>query len=334
MKAYNNALERIDSRMALISTDIERAAHLLRNEDLVAIPTETVYGLAGNIYSASAIKRIFQLKQRPLFNPLIVHTYSFEELHKFVKHIPEAAQRLAKAFWPGSLTLILAKQSIIPDLVTANKLTVGVRIPNHPLTLELLRSLDFPLAAPSANPFGNISPTRATHVANYFPNNLSMVLDGGDCQNVIESTIIGFEDNEPVVYRLGAISIEEIVDVIGPIRIKNKEAFAPQAPGMLARHYAPETTTVLVDDAREFIKSMPGKKIGVVTFNNMIELPNIQHIEVLSKSGDLKEAASRLYASLHKLDHLPLDMIVAEKFPDKDLGKSINDRLIRATKKK
>jgi L-threonylcarbamoyladenylate synthase len=320
--------------MTIVSTDIAKAIDILNNEDVVAIPTETVYGLAGNIYVEKAIRKIFHLKQRPLFNPLIVHTHSIEQLKEIVSHIPEKAKLLADAFWPGSLTLILHKKSNISDLVTAGKDTVAVRIPNHPVTLELLKKLNFPLAAPSANPFGCISPTSSSHVENYFKGKLSMVLEGGDCENGIESTIIGFENEEPVLYRLGSISIEDITNVIGEVKIKNKQDSAPDAPGMLSRHYAPETSSYLVTDVEDFIAGQPDKKIGVLLFNKEIDSPNIEYIEILSAKGDLKEAASKLYASLHRLDTLNLDMIVAERFPDYGLGKSINDRLERATKKK
>ena len=165
--------------MTRISKDISKAVEILKGEDIVAIPTETVYGLAGNIYSEKAITKIFQLKQRPLFNPLIVHVHSLAEVEEIVTHIPDKAKLLAHAFWPGSLTLILPKKTTVPHLVTAGKDTVAVRIPKHPVALELLKRLDFPLAAPSANPFGAISPTQASHVVNYFTDDLSMILDGG-----------------------------------------------------------------------------------------------------------------------------------------------------------
>lgn len=320
--------------MTILSKDISKAVEILNNEDIIAIPTETVYGLAGNIFSEKAIRKIFALKQRPLFNPLIVHTHAISELDKIVSCFPEKAKLLADAFWPGPLTLILKKKASIPDLVTAGKDTVGVRIPNHPVSLSLLKKLSFPLAAPSANPFGCISPTSPAHVENYFRDTLSMVLDGGDCKNGIESTIIGFENNEPVLYRLGSIAIEDITNVVGAIEIKNKKEKAPDAPGMLSRHYAPNTSTFLVEDIMKFIADKEDKKIGVLLFNKTIEAPRIEHIETLSPTGDLKEAASKLYAALHRLDKLALDMIVAEKFPDIGLGKSINDRLERATKKK
>ncbi len=300
---------------------------------MVAIPTETVYGLAGNIYSEKAVKKIFSLKQRPFFNPLIVHLSSPDQLHKVVDSVPDKAKKLAERFWPGPLTLILKKKPEVPDLVTSGKDTVAVRVPNHPVALELLRKLDFPLAAPSANPFGSISPTQSSHVANYFQDKLSMVLEGGACEKGIESTIVGFEGDEPVLYRLGSITVEAISKEIGPIVVRNKKDAAPEAPGMLARHYAPNTTTVVVEDVPQFIAEHPGLKIGVLLFQNPLEARNIRAQEVLSRQGRLDEAASRLYAALHRLDELGLDMIVAEKFPNTGMGKAINDRLQRATKK-
>jgi L-threonylcarbamoyladenylate synthase len=318
--------------MTIISHDIAKAVALLNNEDVVAIPTETVYGLAGSIYSEKAIRKIFEVKQRPLFNPLIVHIHSVNQLQEIVSVFPEQAQLLAKTFWPGSLTLILPKKASIPDLITAGKDTVAVRIPNHPVTLGLLKELSFPLAAPSANPFNRISPTSSSHVEGYFRDTISMVLEGGECTNGIESTIIGFENNEAVLYRLGSISIEEIETVIGSIRVKNKGEEAPNAPGMLARHYAPRTKTYLVTDVEKFIQNHKGKKIGILKFTGDLNTLNIDQVETLSISGDLKEAASKLYSTLHKLDTLNLDMIVAERFPKIGLGKSINDRLERATK--
>jgi L-threonylcarbamoyladenylate synthase len=318
--------------MTIISNNISKAVKILNNEDVVAIPTETVYGLAGNIYSDKAIRKIFEVKQRPLFNPLIVHLHSVEQLDEIVSEFPPKAKLLADAFWPGSLTLVLKKKSTIPDVITAGKETVAVRIPNHPVALALLKELSFPLAAPSANPFNRISPTKALHVESYFKNAIQMVLEGGECKNGLESTIVGFENNEPILYRLGAISIEEIENIVGKINVKTKEEKTPNAPGMLAKHYAPKTRTYLVNDIDKFITDYGDKTIGLLSFSEAITASNIKHVEILSKSRDLKEAASNLYSSLHILDHLDLDMIVAQRVPDIGLGKSINDRLERATK--
>jgi L-threonylcarbamoyladenylate synthase len=319
--------------MIQISTDIIKAKKILENESLVAIPTETVYGLAGNIYSEKAINKIFKTKNRPFNNPLIVHIHSKELLENIAQEIPEKAKKLADAFWPGSLTLVLNKKETIPYSITAGKETVAVRVPNHHLTLELLKQLDFPLAAPSANPFGSISPTTSQHVADYFTETLEMVLDGGNCENGIESTIIGFENEKAILYRLGSISVEDIESIIGPIQIVNKNDSSPKAPGMLARHYAPKTKTIVSENIEDEIKNYPTSKIGVLLFQDLKISDEKITKEILSTNGNLKEATANLYAAMHRLDKKELDIIIAEKFPENDLGKSINDRLERATKK-
>ena len=319
--------------MSLISNSIQKAAAILNEDQIIGIPTETVYGLAGNIYSSKAIQSIFAMKQRPFFNPLIVHIKSAEDLSEISTEIPEKALLLAAAFWPGPLTLVLKKQTNIPDLVTGGKDTVAVRVPNHPLTLALLDELTYPLAAPSANPFGCISPTKAAHVSNYFEDSLPMVLDGGDCERGIESTIIGFENQEPVLYRLGSLAIDDIESVVGKLKTKTHDDISPAAPGMLSRHYAPITTTFLTTNVAELIDTFSNKKIGVLVFQNGIDDAKIAQQEVLSLTGNLAEAAAQLYAALHRLDKCKLDLIIAERFPDVGLGKTINDRLQRATKK-
>ena len=318
--------------MSIISTDLSKAVELLNNEELVAIPTETVYGLAGNIFSEKAVKAIFETKERPFFNPLIVHIPNIDYLETIVEAVPEKAKLLAEAFWPGPITLVLKKKSIIPDLITGGKDTVAVRIPNHPLTLDLLSKLDFPLAAPSANPFNRISPTKAEHVESYFKDKIKMVLDGGACKSGIESTIIGFENGEPIIYRLGSTSIEAIEAVVGTIEIKNKKEVAPEAPGMLERHYAPKTKTILTTNIAEAIETYKDLKIGLLTYNDILNDDAIAYKIVLSEGKNLEEAASKLYDALHQLDQQQLDIIIAEQLPDYGLGKSINDRLQRATK--
>jgi len=317
--------------MSIISKDINKAVKLLSENKLVAIPTETVYGLAGNIFSEEAIQNIFTTKQRPLFNPLIVHIPNADYLKTIVKDVPEKAKLLAGKFWPGSMTLVLPKKNVIPTLITAGKDTVAVRIPNHPVTLELLNKLPFPLAAPSANPFNRISPTKPEHVANYFNNNLEMVLDGGVCKSGIESTIIGFENNEPIIYRLGALSVEEIEKVVGKVAIKNKKEQSPDAPGMLAKHYAPRTKTILVDEVFDELKNQQGKKVGVISFADAFKDDTIKANIILSKEKNLEVAASKLYNAMHELDELQLDVILIEKLPNEGLGRSMNDRLERAS---
>ena len=315
----------------MISIDLNKVKSVLQSDNLVAIPTENVYGLAGNAFSEVAIKKIFELKKRPHFNPLIVHIKSSAQLHAIAWEIPEVAIKLAEAFWPGPLTLVLKKQSHISSLITAGKDTVAVRVPSHPLTLQLLNLIDFPLVAPSANPFGSISSTSAAHVFNYFKNELEIILDGGACERGIESTIVGFEDGLPHIYRLGSVSIEEIMHVIGNVEVFHSESNEIKSPGMLSRHYAPKTKTVLVDDLEKSLNEYNDKRIGLLLFKHQINDTNIIAQEVLSGNGDLNECAQNLYASLHRLDHLNLDIIIAEKFANFGLGRSINDRLLRAT---
>jgi L-threonylcarbamoyladenylate synthase len=317
----------------VITTDLNLAKNALNSNDIIAIPTETVYGLAGNAYNEAAIEKIFSLKKRPFYNPLIVHIKSAEFLTQVACDIPDIAIKLANEFWPGPLTLVLKKQPVIPDLVTSGMDTVAIRVPNHALTLNLLNQLDFPLAAPSANPFGSISPTSALHVSNYFKDYLEIILDGGECEKGIESTIIGFENNEPIVYRLGSITIEEIEKKVGKVLTKTTSDTTPMAPGMLSRHYAPLTDTYLTSDIEKLIQSYPDKKIGLLLFQTHLNHTSVVSQEILSKSGNLKEAAKNLYATMHRLDKLNLDMIIAERLPDVGLGKTINDKLQRATKK-
>jgi len=317
----------------MITKDIGIAINELNKNEIIAIPTETVYGLAGNAYNELALKRIFDLKKRPYYNPLIVHIKSIDFLNQVAKNIPSLAIKLAEVFWPGPLTLLLDKQSIIPDLVTSGKNTVAIRVPNHSLTLELLNALPYPLAAPSANPFGSISPTRAEHVEEYFKEELPIILNGGECARGIESTIIGFENGRPILYRHGSITIEEIETVVGKVRLFVNAKKNPEAPGMLSKHYAPATTLHLAEDVNKLLSLFPNKKTGLLLFKEKKIDEIYFYQEILSENGDLNEAASKLYEALYRLDKKKLDLIIAEKFPDKGLGKTINDRLERASKK-
>ncbi|MBL7984887.1 MAG: threonylcarbamoyl-AMP synthase, partial [Flavobacteriales bacterium] len=219
-------------------SDLQQAAALLREGKLVAIPTETVYGLAANAYDAEAVLRIFEVKNRPTFDPLIVHVRDSDQVQEVARTIPPEALALMDRFWPGPLTLVLPKQPRVPDIVTSGLDTVGVRMPAHPMALELLRSLDFPLAAPSANPFGYISPTTAQHVGDQLGERIPYILDGGPCAVGVESTIIGWEEGLPVLYRPGGLPLEAIEQVIGSVRPQVKHVL-PAAPGMIESHYAP-----------------------------------------------------------------------------------------------
>ena len=314
----------------MITSDINLAIESLKKGNVIAIPTETVYGLAGNAFEESSVNKIFKIKNRPSFNPLIVHVPNPKYINKIAQNIPKIAQKLSKHFWPGPLTLVLEKQKHISDIVTAGKSTVAVRVPNHKLTLDLLSKLPFPLVAPSANPFGFTSPTSADHVIEYFADKIDLILDGGVSLKGIESTIIGFENDNAVLYRHGSISIEEIEKIIGKVEIKNKNNLSPEAPGMLKRHYAPKTKIVFSNDFIKSIKSYPNKKIGILCLKRIEKIPKSVHQEVLSSDGNLNEAAKNLYSALHKLDRLNLDLILTSNVPEFELGRSINDRLRRA----
>ena len=319
--------------MATIGNDIEYAAQLLRKSELVAVPTETVYGLAGNALDENAVLKIFKAKQRPSFDPLIVHTSTIDRIEKFVHDIPEKAQRLARHFWPGPMTILLKKKNLISDLVTSGLDTVAVRIPNHPLALSLLDSLDFPLAAPSANPFGYISPTTALHVEEQLGNKIEYILDGGPCSVGVESTIVSFENQVPTVLRLGGQPIEKIETVIGKVEVNEHSSSTPQAPGMLKSHYAPSKGFSL-EEVSNTLRSTPASAIGALVFGSYLnELPRENQVN-LSEEGSLEEAAKNLFGALRKLDQkTDIRVIIGSLLPDQGLGRAINDRLKRAAAK-
>ncbi|MDX5437072.1 MAG: threonylcarbamoyl-AMP synthase [Pontibacter sp.] len=319
--------------MAVIGTNFKRAGRLLTGGKLVAIPTETVYGLAANALDEYAVEQIFTTKGRPHYNPLIIHIGAKKDLTKYVTEVPEMAQRLIDAFWPGPLTLLLPKKDIVPNIITASLPRVAVRMPDHPLTLQLLQLLDFPLAAPSANPFCYISPTKAAHVQQQIGEKIPYILDGGPCEQGLESTIVGFEEGIPVVYRLGAITPEAIEAVAGQVKMHQKPAEQPVGPGMLPYHYSPGTPLYFTDHMAEMLQNADPAKTGIITFREEVAgVPSEQQV-VLSRSGDMQEAASKLYDSLHYLDGLELDCIIAEKLPEHGLGLTINERLRKAAGK-
>lgn len=318
--------------MTYVSSDIKIAAALLENGQVIAIPTETVYGLAGNALNSCAVKKIYEIKNRPLSNPLIIHLPDATQLDKYVKNIPAIAQKLAKQFWPGPLTLLLPKSDIIPDLVTAGLPDVAVRIPNHPLALKLLRKLSFPLAAPSANPFGYISPTSAEDVKRILSGKINYILDGGFCAKGIESTIIGFEDDMPIIYRVGSISPDAIKKVTGKVEINQKKTQHPLSPGMLPSHYAPHTPLFLIDHIKHLIKTLPSDT-GILSFKYPCCFIPLYNQKILSENGNLDEAARNLYKAMHELDNLKLALIIAERVPNIGIGIAINDRLERAANK-
>lgn len=318
--------------MAIIGKDHQKAKVLLQQGELVAIPTETVYGLAGNAFDPEAIAKVFQVKNRPSFDPLIVHTYSLEEAEKLVKTFPDKARLLANRFWPGPLTLLLPKQPVIPDLATSGMDTVAIRIPDQPLTLTLLQSLEFPLVAPSANPFGYVSPTSAQHVDDQLGSKIAYVLDGGSCKVGIESTIVGFENNEAVIHRLGGLSKEDIESVIGEVKLMPHSSSNPKAPGMLKSHYSPGKQLIL-GDLNKLVEKFAGMRKGIIAFNRPVEgIPADRQI-ILAEDGSLTTAAKNLFSALRSMDKMDIDLILAELVPEHGLGLAINDRLRRAAAK-
>jgi len=316
---------------AILGTNIEKAISDLETGALVAIPTETVYGLAANALDAKAVAQIFAVKNRPTFDPLIVHGASMERIVPLVKEFPAWARTLAEKFWPGPLTLLLPRrEAIIPDLVTAGSATVAVRVPRHPLTLSLLEKLSFPLAAPSANPFGYVSPTRAQHVVEQLGTKVAYVLDGGACEVGLESTIVGWKDNLPTVFRLGGLSVEILESVLGKIVVLPQSSSNPIAPGMLESHYAPHTPFHVGSIPELLKKYEKSSRIGVLTLRSYFPQISSSLQLQLCERGDLSEAGQRLFAAMRELDALKLDCIMAEKVPDEGLGRAINDRLVRA----
>ena len=319
--------------MARIGSDIKYAIELLNQQQLVGIPTETVYGLAGNAYDPIAVANIFKVKERPSFDPLIVHSSDLTRIREFVHEIPEKAEELANTFWPGPLTMILRKKAIIPDLVTSGLETVAVRIPNHNETLKLLERIDFPLAAPSANPFGYVSPTTAAHVNKQLGDKIPYVLDGGACTVGIESTIVSFDGDDTTVLRIGGCTIESIERIVGKVKVSPHSNSNPMAPGMMDSHYSP-LTPISIGNIDQLIAHNLGKSIGILSFNKVYEKVEDSHQYVLSKKSDLDEAATRLFTGLRHLDTLNLQLILSEYVPGEGLGRAINDRLKRAEAKR
>ncbi|MEP5614402.1 MAG: L-threonylcarbamoyladenylate synthase [Cyclobacteriaceae bacterium] len=314
--------------MADIGTDIDLAISLLQAGNLVGIPTETVYGLAGNALDEEAILKIYKAKNRPKFDPLIAHASSMRTIRDLAINIPDGAEELAKQLWPGPLTLLLEKSERIPDLLTSGLPRVAFRIPNHPTALNLLRQLDFPLAAPSANPFGYVSPVEASHVDKQLGERIKYILDGGPCTVGLESTIVGFRDGKAIVHRLGGTSVEEIQKIVGNVEVDTNNSSNPAAPGMLKSHYSPGRKLIL-GDIEENAKKFQGQKIGIISFEKDYDMTRKQF--VLSLSGNLEEAAGNLFKALRFMDDPEIELILAEQVPNRGLGLAINDRLKRAS---
>ncbi|HKL39456.1 MAG TPA: L-threonylcarbamoyladenylate synthase [Cryomorphaceae bacterium] len=310
---------------AEVGTDIEKAAEILEKGGLVAIPTETVYGLAANALDPDAVLKIFEAKNRPSFDPLIIHISNFEQLNDLAQSFPLEAKELMHEFWPGPLTVVMPKKIIVPDLVTSGLGSVGIRMPAHPLALKLLSLLPFPLAAPSANPFGYISPTTAQHVADQLGNKVDYILDGGPSKVGVESTIVSFESEVPRILRWGGLDLEQIEPFLENFESSQQSSDNPVAPGMLSSHYAPRKRLIL-GNLDELIEIHGKKDSSYLSFRKSYDMPG----ETLSESGDLSEAARNLFAAMRRLDAAEGNCILAERVPEKGLGRAINDRLKRA----
>ncbi len=317
--------------MALIGKDINRAKELLQNAKLVAIPTETVYGLGANALDNSAVLKVYEVKQRPFFDPLIIHVASKQQALKYAEINDERLNKLAQKFWPGPLTLLLSKKSRIPDIVTSGLERVAVRVPDHELTLKLLEEIDLPIAAPSANPFGYVSPTEPEHVNKQLGDKIEYILDGGKCSIGIESTIVGIEENEICIYRLGGLAIEEIEREIGKVSLRLINSSDPKAPGQLKNHYAPGKP-LYIGDIDELILKYKGKKIAAICYGK-ISLTEDVTIFNLSLKNNLEEAAINLFSYLRQAGEGDFDVIIAQELPEEGLGRAINDRLRRAETK-
>jgi L-threonylcarbamoyladenylate synthase len=307
---------------------IARAVALLRGGEVIGLPTETVYGLAGDGLNPAALARIFETKHRPLFDPLILHFADAEQAFAVAAQVPEIARRLAEKFWPGPLTLVLRKRDIVPDLATSGLPNVAVRVPAHPVAQELLRAFGGgPLAAPSANRFGRISPTDARAVHAELGQTIPLILDGGPCTVGLESTVLYVAESPPVLLRAGGVPVEEIEAITGPVRHGVPVEDRPLSPGQLKSHYAPRKPLTLVEDA---IKIPSRADVGWLAFG-AVERKFAGVIENVSPGGDLREAATHFFRGMRTLDDDPrVSELFAAKYPAHGLGLAINERLERA----
>lgn len=309
---------------------IRLAAEIIRAGGLVAFPTETVYGLGCDALNPDAAARVFEAKQRPTFDPLIVHLADPAMIETVATSVSPLAQRLMDAFWPGPLTLILPKHLSVPDLVTAGLPTVAVRIPDHSVARALIREARAPVAAPSANPFGYVSPTTAQHVSDGLGDRTDLILDGGPCPLGVESTILSLAGARPELLRPGSVTLEAIQMVIGPVDRATSSQETAHVPGQSPRHYATRTPVTVLPAPGVGPVLRGCERVGLLAMSEPRDLAGQFHaIEVLSPSGDLREAARHLFSMLRKLDALGLDRIYAEPCAEQGLGLAIMDRLRR-----
>ncbi len=318
----------------LISTDRAAAVELLRSGEIVALPTETVYGLAADALNPIAVAKIFEAKERPRFDPLIVHLPDHEWLEKIADIRADDRQlilALASKFWPGPFTMVLPKRDSVPGIVTAGLDTVAVRISAHPVFAEIVRELDEPLAAPSANRFGRISPTTAQHVFDELEGRVQLIIDAGPTEHGIESTIVAVTAGKIETLRRGPLTDEDLSQVAEVATVGRTREIS--APGQLPSHYAPRTPLRLIDDAKLFSPEN-NQRVGLLTWTSSARFSankkRFAAVRNLSERHDLREAAENLFRYLRELDALGLDLIVAERVPSRGLGAAIMDRLTRA----
>ena len=311
------------------SKTIGAAVELLRQGEIVALPTETVYGLAANALDPIGVAKIFEAKGRPRFDPLIVHLPDQSWLEKIVDLRTEDRQlssALAERFWPGPCTIVLPRKTIVPDIVTAGLDTVAVRISAHPLFAEIIRGFGAPLAAPSANRFGRISPTTAEHVFQELSGRIPLIIDAGPTTHGIESTIVAVREGKIDILRRGPITSDQL-SKFGRVEISTDREKV-SAPGQLPSHYAPKTPLRLIDDIKSFASD---KRVALLAWNPIEKDQRFVAIRNLSQRRDLREAAANLFRYLRELDELNVELIVAERVPEQELGAAILDRLQRAS---
>jgi L-threonylcarbamoyladenylate synthase len=311
--------------------NIKLASVTIKNGGLVAFPTETVYGLGADGLNPIAVAKIFETKKRPAFNPLILHICKKEELNRFAVFDDKRIIKLIQNFWPGPLTLVLPKKEIVPDIVTSGNSTVAIRMPYNSTALDLIKKCKTPIAAPSANKFGQLSPTEAAHVEKSIGEKVDMILDGGKCSVGVESTILQLENNKFILLRPGGLSLEDLEKVIGKIEIKKQLSKKPNSPGQLPYHYSPSIPLFFLTE--KSLMKFNNKKIGALFFKTPTSTQNFTTIKILSESGDLKEAAANLFTHLHALEKENIDLILVEPVKKEGLGLAIMDRLKKGTKR-
>jgi len=310
--------------------NIKQAASIIREGGLVAFPTETVYGLGGNALDARSVAKIFEAKQRPTFDPLITHIADMETLER-VAHIRDRRiYDIVEKLWPGSLTIIVPKKEIIPDLITSGLETMAVRMPDHPTALELIRESTGAVAAPSANPFGYLSPTTAAHVEAHLGDRVDMIIDGGTCRVGVESTVLDLTKHTPMVLRPGGLSLERLKEVVGEVDVFNRTTVSPTAPGQLEMHYSPRKPLHIVDHIGQVADRA---RAGALLFRDGPSVEGFAAAETLSPAGDTVEAAARLFVALHTLDRADIDVIYAERVPETGVGAAVMDRIFKASAK-